>query len=340
MAKYTAAEKGADMPGQLPGMILTLFDGGTAAGQGEAQAAGSGNARGSGGVQAQDAGKTRGSGAPEKIIYGRQEQTDADGAGDAQEQAGEARERDGAREGRKTPEERRRAFHELINGEFKDLYTEQTQSMIDRRFRQAKELEAAHARTQPVIDMLMERYGISSGDVGELERALESDDAYWREAAEAEGMSPEQFRRFHKLQRENRRLERQARDALGRERAQRQLDDWYAQAQTVKEKYAGFDLAREAADPQFVALLRSGVPMEHAWKVMHMDEIVSDAMRTSAQQAERAVVSSVRARGARPRENGASAGSAFTVRDDVSRLTRADRAEIARRVQKGEKIVF
>ena len=46
------------------------------------------------------------------------------------------------------------------------------------------------------------------------------------------------------------------------------------------------------------------------------------------------------ANGARPQENGMSSKSAAVVKSDVSQLTTADRQEIIRRVQRGEKIRF
>ena len=58
--------------------------------------------------------------------------------------------------------------------------------------------------------------------------------------------------------------------------------------------------------------------------------------KSAAQQ----VTDNVRARGARPAENGVSSGSGFLVKSDVSKLTKKDRAEIARRAAHGEKIVF
>ena len=71
-----------------------------------------------------------------------------------------------------------------------------------------------------------------------------------------------------------------------------------------------------------------------------MDEIVTEAMSTSAAQAEKRVVENVRAKGARPAENGVAAQSGFVVKDDVSKLSRKERAEIARRAMRGETISF
>ena len=71
-----------------------------------------------------------------------------------------------------------------------------------------------------------------------------------------------------------------------------------------------------------------------------MDDIKTSAARQAAREAEKQVVDGIRAKGARPPENGTAAQSAFTVKGDVSKLTRKDREEIARRAARGEKITF
>ena len=89
-------------------------------------------------------------------------------------------------------------------------------------------------------------------------------------------------------------------------------------------------------NPDFLALLQRGVSVEQAYKVLHMDDFLSKATA----QAEKTVTDNIRARGARPQENGAAPKSAVVVKDDVSKLTPADRAEIARRAAMGETITF
>ena len=87
-------------------------------------------------------------------------------------------------------------------------------------------------------------------------------------------------------------------------------------------------------------MLRVGVPMEVAYHAKHHSEIVTSAVNTAREQTEKNVVNNIRARGARPQENGTQSQSSFTVRDDVHNLSRAERAEIARRAARGEVIKF
>ena len=295
---------------------LNLFDGGGAAGGAGAGAAASGDgAPGTQGeTQASPASTRRGkSGEYQNVIFGKQA---------------------------KPAEAKRRAFQDLVNGEYKDIYTEETQRIIDRRFRETRNLEQQVGQYQPVIDMLMQRYQIGDGDMGKLSQAIENDDAYWSEAAEEAGMSVEQYKQFQKLQRENEALLRQQRQRQNDQRAQQQLQQWYGEAEQVKGLYPSFDLNAEVKNPQFLSMLRAGVPVQHAYEVVHMDQIKAGVAAMQAKATEKQVVDGIRAKGARPQENGTTSQGAFIVKDDVSKLSKRDRAEIIRRAARGEHIEF
>lgn len=230
------------------------------------------------------------------------------------------------------------AWNQLINGEYKDMYTQATQRMIDRRFRQTKELEAKVSAYQPVIDLLSQRYGET--DAQKIIEKIESDTAYWTEAADEAGMTVEQYKEMQRLQRENQAFRKAQERASSEEAANRQLAQWYSEAEEMAAKYKGFSLEEETQNPEFVKLLRSGLPVETAYRVVHMDAMMSDAMGTAIRRTEEKVASNVRARGARPAEAGASGNSGYTVKSDVTKLTPRDRAEIARRAAMGEEITF
>ena len=85
-------------------------------------------------------------------------------------------------------------------------------------------------------------------------------------------------------------------------------------------------------------MLRSGVPVRLAYEVKHMDEIKAGVAQNTAKTTEKQVVEGIRAKGARPAENGTSSQSAFVVKDDPSQWTKKDRAEVVKRAARGEKI--
>ena len=237
-----------------------------------------------------------------------------------------------------TLEARRKAYNDLINGEYKDLDQERFQQVFDRRFKQVKGMEAELASHKEVVDMLRSRYGVE--DVADVKNALAEDTAYWEQVAEEHGMTVEQYHTMQKLERENAELKTIRQRQIGQQQFQQQMDTWYQQAAKVKELYPSFDFKTEAQNPEFLSLLRSGNTVEHAYKVLHFDELTQNAARVAAQTADAQAQARIKQKASRPSENGTSSQSAVIVKNDVSSLTRKDRAEIARRVARGEKIVF
>lgn len=329
---------------------LDLFDGTAGAGDGAGGSPQDSGGSAQGGTQAGPGTTRRGrsGGAYSGVLFGKQEsaaENAAENGTEAGRQAGSSDAGKGKKEAEvqttsSTLDEKRRAFRDLVTGEYKDIYTEETQRVIDRRFKETKGLQEQVQRAQPVIDMLMQRYKIADGDYGKLTKAIESDDAYWSEAAEEAGLSVEQYKAFQRLQRDNAALLREQRQRQSQMAAEQQLQRWYGEAEQVKSLYPSFDLSAEVQNDQFLSMLRAGVPVQHAYEVIHMDEIKAGVAQMTAQATEKQVVDGIRAKGARPQENGTTAQSAFTVKDDVSKLTKKDRAEIARRAALGERIVF
>ena len=112
------------------------------------------------------------------------------------------------------------------------------------------------------------------------------------------------------------------------------------QAEEAKRLYPNLNFEAEAQNPQFRQLLLSGIDVGSAYLVCHKDEIIPAAMQYTAKQVEQKLTNKVIANGARPSENGNSSQGASVVKSDVSQLSKAERAEIIRRVQRGEKIRF
>lgn len=81
--------------------------------------------------------------------------------------------------------ERMERYRALVGGEFKDLYTADTQRIIDQRFKETRGLQEALAAQAPVLERLMGRYGVAPGDLAGLTAALDAEEAA-RAQAEAE----------------------------------------------------------------------------------------------------------------------------------------------------------
>ena len=142
------------------------------------------------------------------------------------------------------------------------------------------------------------------------------------------------------MERENADLRRQMQEQQTQENANKLYAGWMTQAEAIQKVYPSFDLRAEMNNPKFVDLLRSNIDMRTAYEVLHKDEIIPAAMQFTAKTVESKIAKKIAANGARPAENGMSSGSPAVVKSDVSQLSKADRAEIIRRVQRGEKIRF
>lgn len=318
---------------------LHLFDGAAAA-EGAATAEGGAKGENTSGVP----GKARRgkSGEFQGVVFGKQpaEAGQNGNAAQAQSHAADETNNGAGEDPASTQKDRRKAFWDMVNGEYKDIFAEETQRIINRRFADTRTLESQMQAQQPIMDMLLQRYNIDGGDLKKLTAAIENDNAYWDEAAEEAGMSVEQYKEFQKLRRDNAALLAAQQGRQQQEQRQQQAQKWFEEAQEVKKKFPKFDLATELQNPGFTSMLRAGTPVEHAYKVLHFDELMTDAMQFTTTSTEKRVTENVRARGNRPSENGVSAQSAFTVRDDVHKLSRKERAEIARRAARGEQIAF
>lgn len=302
---------------------LHLFEG-----EGAAAAAGDAGAQGEA-AQANIPGSTRRgkSGALSNILYGSQADQASPAAG---ENMSEVKVTSDALE------EKRKTFQEMINGEYKDLYAEEFQKAFNRRFPEQKALQQKVEDTKPILDKLFARYNIMDGDLPKLAKAIDDDNTYWAAAAEEAGMDEDTFREMQNLKQQNAELLRMQQDQQARAAANAQVQQWFEESQAVKAKFPQFDFNTELQNPEFVNLLRHHTPMEHAYKVLHFDELMS----ATAFNTQKAVTENIRAKGARPAENGTASQSPFTVKRSAGQLNKADRAEIAARVRRGENISF
>lgn len=237
-------------------------------------------------------------------------------------------------------EDRNVKFEALIKGEYKDLYDAKMQDTIQKRLKGSKETVEKYEALAPTLEILAKKYGVDAADVKALNKAIEEDDSYFEEEALEKGITVEQLKEIRKMERENADLKRQMEEQNRRENANKIYAQWMEQAEAAKKVYPSFDLKTEMQNPQFVNLLRSNVDAKTAFEVIHKDEIMPAAMQYTAKAVEQKLTNKIIANGARPAENGNNSQSAATTKSDVSQLTKADRAEILRRVANGEKISF
>lgn len=303
---------------------LKLFDGGAVGGDGGASGGGNGND--GQGIAQPASGKKAGK--FDNVVFGKQS--------DSAESAGS--EADTEKTTEPTLEERQKAYNEFIKAN-KDLYQKDFQKSFDRRHADYKSLQERFDKADKLIGLIAERYG--ENNVDRLEELIANDTRLLEDEAIEKGIPVDQLIEIKKLKR-TADIERLARERIENQRkGEEQYNRWLADAEKVRATYPDFNLEAEVQNPQFTALLQSGVAMDHAYKVIHLGEILESNVANAVQRSAKATADSIAARGTRPKENAGSASKSGVVyKSDVHSLTRQEREEIARRVSRGEKISF
>lgn len=337
-------------------VILSLFDGGAAAAG--AAAGASGGAEGGASAQGETTNASPSptrkgkSGEYANVVFGKQETPDdtglssgepkGDGAKMQQHDAGAAKDGEG---------DLKKEFLDLVNGKYKDVYTAETQRIINRRFGEEKAKDQKIADSQPIIDTLMRHYGVSDGDMSKLRAAFEGDAALnsvlYNAEAESMGMSVEQYREYVRMQQENEALKKREESRLAKEAGEYKYNDWMRQAAEMigtpdnPGEYPNFNFkAAMEHSPRFLHLLENHFSVKDAYESTFLADIKAEVAAKAAAEMEKRVMDNVRAKGMRPNENGTTSQPGVIVKNDPSKFTKADRAEIARRVRRGERIVL
>ena len=236
--------------------------------------------------------------------------------------------------------EDRNAKYEAFIKEHKDLDDARIQNIVQKRLKSSKETVEKYEALAPTLEALAKKYGVDATDIEALNRAIEEDDSYYEEEALEKGITVQQLKEIRKMERENADLKRQMEEQNRKENANKLYSKWMQESDETKKIYPSFDLQAEMQNPRFTDLLRSNIDVRTAYEVLHKDEIIPAAMQFTAKTVEQKLTNKMIANGARPVENGNSSQGATVTKSDVSQLSKEDRAEIIRRVARGEKIRF
>lgn len=238
-------------------------------------------------------------------------------------------------------------FDEMIKGEYKQDFDNRVQKIINQRFKDHKPLADYKKNSERLMTFLGERFGKTADDFDGILNAMRYDESYIENQAMKEGTSSEEMKQRLKFQyekddlaRENAELKRLLDEKNNAETEARNIEAFNEDARKTKEVYNNFELATEMQNEEFVSYVRKGIPLRKAYELTHLDELLSNAMHYTAQKVSEQVTNNIKARGARPTENGVSSQTASSVKVDVSKLTSKELADIRRRVAAGEEISF
>lgn len=260
----------------------------------------------------------------------------------AEEDAAEGEEQDGAADKSSTdPEAHRKAFGELMRGEYNREFGEMIVQATQKAYDSILNEQGPVGR---ILNALGQKYGTAPGDYEALAAAVEGgvvkDDAYYEDMAMKKGISVQLAKEMDALESENakhRAAEQQRAEAAKMEAIQQ---EWDAAAERIRAEDPGFDIKTALADPDFAQMLKLGVKMEDAYKARYFDDIMARRTTQTAKTVEKGVEARIRQRGARPSENGTNPGGAAVLKTDVSKLTPAQCEELERRAMRGQIITF
>lgn len=246
-----------------------------------------------------------------------------------------------------SPAERRKAFGQMMSGEYKDLADEMMQNAVQIA---AQNLEAS-PEMRGLLEAIAEKYGTDATDLTALTDAIRNgvvkDDAYFERIAMEKGISVRTAREMDKLETQNKRLtaQQQAAQQMQKAAAERariaQIQaKWDAEAEALKAKYPEFDREEVLANPEVEKMMRAGCSMEAAYRAAYFDRLMAQQSAETAQRTEQGVLNRVQQRASRPAENGTRPGGAVQTHIDVEHMSRKDREALEKRVLRGEIITL
>ena len=247
----------------------------------------------------------------------------------------------------KTPEERRRAFGEMVQGEYSDVFQEMMQRAIDK----ATENIRQNPQVARLTQALANAYGVDTDDMDGLIEAVENgrvkDEKYYEDLAQQRGVSVKTARELDKMESDlkrsntrNAQLQAMQQEATRQQRVSQIQAQWEAQAAQLKTQYPEFELQEVLANEQVADLMRRGVSLPDAYRAAYFAHIMQQAPAPPAQKVEQGVAARIQQRAGRPGENGTRPGGAVTTHVDVASMSRRQLEDLERRARRGEKITL
>lgn len=266
----------------------------------------------------------------------------------AEETTGEAQQQEEPKQA--DPAQKRRAFGQLMQGEYAAEFEEAMQRAAQLAVQSVQENPAVKG----LLEALGEAYGIDAGNAENLEALTEAvksgkvkNDEYYETLAAERGISVKTAREMDRmeseLQRANaekQRAEQVRQAAEHQQRAAAVRAQWEAEAAQLKEKYPAFELDEVLNNPSVADMIRRGIGLEAAYRAAYFDQLMTESTARTAKQVEQGVAARIQQRAQRPAENGAHPGAAAETKVDVAHMTAKQRAELAKRARRGERIVL
>lgn len=225
-------------------------------------------------------------------------------------------------------ESKEKEFEKIISETYKKEFTKKVKEIVKARLKEVKGLKETNEGYRKVINLLMKKFNIEDENLEKLEEAVMNIET----TKENENERNRQL--ISALIRENNYLKQYRAEADRMAKIRAMSEKLRSQEEEAKKEYPDFDLKKELEKEEFVNLIRAGVSAKNAYEVTNLQKILDD----KAKSAEKMVVDSIRSKGSRPVENGSAPNGAVVFEKNISKLTKKERAELAKRAMRGETI--
>ena len=233
-------------------------------------------------------------------------------------------------------------WEELRKGEFKEQYARDVQNAIRDRFKNQEDLQGKMDAMQPMLNVLMQKTGAES--IEELQDLIMDDDSLYEDEAEEMGMPVEAYKNFKRLQEEHDEMVAREQQNQEQEYFRQHIAKLAQQGEELKQMFPNFDFRREMENETFRRLTSPevGISVADAYFAIHRNELTPQLMGYGMQRAQMQMGQTLQAQQARPAEGAMrnQGQAAADVRINPKTMTRAERAEIKRRVRMGERVSF
>lgn len=233
-------------------------------------------------------------------------------------------------------------WEELRKGEFKEQYARDVQNAIRDRFKNQEDLQGKMDAMQPMLNVLMQKTGAES--IEELQDLIMDDDSLYEDEAEEMGMPVEAYKNFKRLQEEHDEMVAREQQSQEQEFFRQHIAKLAQQGEELKQMFPNFDFRREMENETFRRLTSPevGISVADAYFAIHRNELTPQLMGYGMQRAQMQMGQTLQAQQARPTEGAMrnQGQAAADVRINPKTMTRAERAEIKRRVRMGERVSF
>lgn len=215
------------------------------------------------------------------------------------------------------------SFEDLLktNEEYRKANQAMIDKAINKRFAQSKATDETLQKLQPALRALGAKYGVDAKDTEAIIKAVTEDASLYEEAAFAKGVDVETYR-------ETESLKAQLEEYKAREEAEKRdreanaiYDRWISEEREAQKIYPNLNIRDEIRNPDFMDMLKKGIPVKAAYQAIHFDELVSGAMQMTAQEVKAKSAAAVKSR---PHESAATHAPAANMTKDPRSYTRAD----------------